>query len=337
MSQDADPSIEEVRQQARREGPGAHLRDAREAAGLSREDVARSLNLEKAVVEALECDDVERLPEPAYVKGYLRAYARLLDLDANELLQAYSGLAVQQPEVLPRESASTDAERRVRVQVVGGLIILILIVVSAWWLTRPKHSSVPPQVQTATQQTQQTPTANAVGTSAISQTASQVVEPRVSGVADPANGKTDGSAPSAAASAGNASKAELPKPTTPVVVATSKPGSSTQTPSTPSVSSSAPSTTASPSAGVSGTQLVLQLIAKSWVQIDDGRGTQLFRGLLDAGTKRTFSGTPPFSVFLGYAPGVTLHVDGKQVSAVQYTQSNSTARFKLLADGRTRR
>jgi cytoskeleton protein RodZ len=337
MSQDADPSIEEPRQQARREGPGARLRGAREAAGLSREEVARSLNLEKGVVEALESDDVERLPEPAYVKGYLRAYARLLDLDANGLLQAYSGLAVPQPEVLPRESASADAEQRVRVQVVGGLIILILIVVSAWWLTRPKHSGVPPQAQTTTQQAQQTPAANAVGTSATSQTAPQVVEPTVSGVAAPAKSTTDSSAPNAAAPAATASKAESPKPTTPVVVETSKPEPPAQTSSMPSASSSASSTTASPSAGASGTRLVLQLTAKSWVQIDDGGGTQLFRGLLDAGTKRTFSGTPPFSVFLGYAPGVTLHIDGKQVSAAQYTQSNNTARFKLLADGRTRR
>ena len=86
MSQDADPSIEESVPPVRRDGPGSILRAAREAAGLERAQVARSLNLEKNIVEALESDDVERLPEPAYVKGYLRAYARLLDLDPHALL-----------------------------------------------------------------------------------------------------------------------------------------------------------------------------------------------------------------------------------------------------------
>ncbi|WP_455384295.1 helix-turn-helix domain-containing protein [Acidihalobacter prosperus] len=340
MSQEADPSIEESQPSMRREGPGAKLRSAREAAGLSRQEVARSLNLEKGVVEALESDDVERLPEPAYVKGYLRAYARLLDLDAHELLEAYAGLAVPQPEVLPRESASSGGEQRVRLQVVGGLVILILIVVSAWWLTRPRPSNVPPQSQVTAQQAQQTQPTNAVAAPA-TQTASQAVEPTISGGTAPAQAPaaTTANTPSeTAAPAADAAKAPSQAATAAASEASTPPAAS-QASSTPSASSTPAATTTqgAASGSGSGTQLVLQLTAKSWVQIDDSTGTQLFRGLLDAGNRRTFSGTPPFAVFLGYAPGVTLRIDGKQVSAAQYTLSNNTARFTLLADGRTRR
>ena len=328
MSQDADPSIEESAPPVRREGPGAILRAARETAGLDRAQVARSLNLEKNVVAALESDDIEHLPEPAYVKGYLRAYARLLDLDAHTLLEAYAGMAVPAPEVLPRESASSGADPRVRVQVVGGLVVLVLIVLSAWWLTRPKPSSAPPpQAQVTSQQTQQAQPTNAVAPPTTAAQSAPAVEPMISGAAAPqvpaatSTTSTPATAPTATATA-------KPQPVTPA----SAPPPSTATPTVSADTSQAPSPVSA-----SGTQLVLQLTAKSWVQINDSTGKQLFRGLLDAGTRRTFAGTPPFAVFLGYAPGVILHVDGKPVSAAQYTLNNNTARFTLLADGRTRR
>lgn len=325
MSQDADPSIEESAPPVRREGPGSILRVAREAAGLERAQVARSLNLEKNIVEALESDDVERLPEPAYVKGYLRAYARLLDLDPHALLEAYAGMEVPQPEVLPRESASSNADQRVRVQVVGGLVVLILVVFSAWWLTRPKPSSAPaPQAQVSAQQTQQANPANAVAAPSTAQQSAPAVEPAISGgVATPqapADTSTSVATPTPAATQTSQSVAAAP-----VAAAPSKPMVSPNSSQSPS-----------PATG-SATQFMLQLTAKSWVQIDDSAGKLLFRGLLDAGTRRMFSGTPPFVVFLGYAPGVMLQIDGKQVSAAQYTLSNNTARFTLLADGQTRR
>lgn len=337
MSQDAAPSIEESQPPVRREGPGATLRSAREAAGLSREEVARSLNLDKWVVEALESDSAERLPEPAYVKGYLRAYARLLELNADQLLEAYAGLAVPQPEVLPRESASAGVEQRVRTQVAGGVIILILIAVSAWWLTRPKPSSAPPpQSQATATQTQQSQPTNAVGASSSSQSSPQVIEPSVSGAAAtvqksaPETTAASVGAPTASPATPGASAASTPTP---------KPKPAAQAPaaSNPSSSTSTATSTAQVPASTPGTRIVLQLSAKSWVQINDSAGRQLFRGLLDAGAQRTFSGTPPFAVFLGYAPGVVLRIDGKQVSAAQYTQSNNTARFTLLADGQTHR
>ncbi|MEJ2479571.1 MAG: DUF4115 domain-containing protein [Acidihalobacter sp.] len=246
------------------------------------------------------------------------------------------------PEVLPRDSVSSGGEQRVRLQVVGGVLVLVLIVVSAWWLTRPRPSNAPPQSQVTAQQAQQTQPTNAVATPA-TQAAPQPVEPAISGAAAPAQtpAATTTNTPSkTAAPAADTVKTPSQAATAAASEATtSASASASQTASTPAASSTSGATTAqgTVSASGSGTQFVLQLTAKSWVQIDDSTGTQLFRGLLDAGTQRTFSGTPPFAVFLGYAPGVTLRIDGKQVSPAQYTQSNNTARFTLLADGRTRR
>ena len=59
-------------------GPGARLREAREAANISLDRIAMSLLLDPKIVEALEEDDFDRLPAPTFVRGYLRGYARVL-------------------------------------------------------------------------------------------------------------------------------------------------------------------------------------------------------------------------------------------------------------------
>ncbi|RIH88989.1 helix-turn-helix domain-containing protein [Calidithermus roseus] len=72
-------------------GFGRQLREARSAKGLEIGDVARRLKLRPAMVEALEAEAWERLPEPALTRGYLRNYALALGLDPKPLLALCPG------------------------------------------------------------------------------------------------------------------------------------------------------------------------------------------------------------------------------------------------------
>lgn len=324
---DPEEKDADMEEKPRSEGPGRTLQAAREQAGFTIEHVARSLNLEKSVIEALEKDDISHLPGPAYVKGYLRNYARLLELDAEPLIEAYSDLAVPIPEVAPLESPTAPSvDHRVGIQVIGGLVVLVLIVLSGWWFTRPRattHVSTPqveatqPAKQVSKPQTQSGETANITATGSTART--QAAESSSSGGGAPAS--TTLSTPPAASpiSPQSALPSKTPAVKTPAAIA----------------SSESPPTTASASAGAA--TVSLQLNEKSWVQIQDGSGKQLIRGLLGAGVHRVLSGMPPFSIFLGYAPGVVLSIDGHTVDAAQYTRSNHTARFILSADGSTHR
>lgn len=73
-----------------RPSPGQQLRRAREAQGRTVRAVGSSLNLSADRVTALEEDDDERLPPPTFVRGYLRAYARLVELDPEAVVEAYN-------------------------------------------------------------------------------------------------------------------------------------------------------------------------------------------------------------------------------------------------------
>src|SRR5690554_3008649 len=69
--------------------PGDMLKQERERQGRSLKEVAGSLNLRLAVVNGLEVDDYAEVPVTAYRRGYLRAYARLLNIDDKPILAAY--------------------------------------------------------------------------------------------------------------------------------------------------------------------------------------------------------------------------------------------------------
>lgn len=73
--------------------PGQRLRYARQAMRLAQEDVSRLLRLQKHIIQALEEDDYEKVPAPLFVRGYLRAYARLVKVAEEEVIACYNNLS----------------------------------------------------------------------------------------------------------------------------------------------------------------------------------------------------------------------------------------------------
>ncbi|HPB75493.1 MAG TPA: helix-turn-helix transcriptional regulator, partial [Chromatiaceae bacterium] len=62
-------------------GPGQRLRQARLRRNLELRQVAREMRLTVERVQAIEEDDYAALPDPVFVAGYLKTYARLMDLN----------------------------------------------------------------------------------------------------------------------------------------------------------------------------------------------------------------------------------------------------------------
>jgi cytoskeleton protein RodZ len=123
---------------------GRALAAAREAHGLSQGDVAGQLRLHLRQVQAIESEDLAALPAGPFVRGYVRNYARLVDLPAEPLLsllntrlkpadplRVESGSAAISPiQRAPREPLSG------RVVIGGVLVALVLLAVFGWWTMR---------------------------------------------------------------------------------------------------------------------------------------------------------------------------------------------------------
>jgi len=68
---------------------GDQLRETREGRGLSLEQVEEVTHIRRAFLQALEEERFDALPGDVYVKGFLRNYARFLNLNSDEVMAAY--------------------------------------------------------------------------------------------------------------------------------------------------------------------------------------------------------------------------------------------------------
>lgn len=122
---------------------GALLREARTSKGMSVEDVAARLRLSSRVVRALEDGAFETLPAATYVRGYLRAYAKLVNIDGALLVAAYDHYAALPPDIDPYASA---AEPQVQatdfpVRAITYLVVAVLTGMIAIWLWQTHEGS----------------------------------------------------------------------------------------------------------------------------------------------------------------------------------------------------
>jgi cytoskeleton protein RodZ len=125
-------------------GCGVRLREAREAAGLSLQEVATRLRMPVHVVEALEEGRWQVIGANVFVRGQLRSYARLLGVDVEPLLDAEVAPATPVHLVshqhTPRYQRLMESAGRKMVYVV----ITAAIAVPVWLATRSHFGETPP-------------------------------------------------------------------------------------------------------------------------------------------------------------------------------------------------
>jgi len=127
-----DTGSQETAPQKERFGP--YLKRAREAAGLSQEDLAREIRLSKELLENLESERFNKLPVEAYVRGYLNSICRRLELDRDKVLhwfhEEYTKTtgAPQQKPVFENLQNMEETETRSSRKTVPVIIIVLLAV-----------------------------------------------------------------------------------------------------------------------------------------------------------------------------------------------------------------
>lgn len=89
---------------------GDYLRQVRETQSVSLEKVAKDTFIPLRLLNALETGEVERLPEPIYIKGFIRRYADVLELDGAEIADAFETQAHANPATDVSQPAIAVAE-----------------------------------------------------------------------------------------------------------------------------------------------------------------------------------------------------------------------------------
>lgn len=118
--------------------PGARLAAIRLEQGYSAEYVAGKLHLRVRIIELLEADEYTLLPEPVFVKGYLRAYAKLLGVPSDPLLDLFQHL--YKPDRVPEKTLWQGRREKNRAEhairwLTGSFAVIVVIAVATWWYT----------------------------------------------------------------------------------------------------------------------------------------------------------------------------------------------------------
>jgi len=298
---------------------GAALAAARNAKNLSVQAVSDSLRLSLKQISALESDDFSALPQPMATRGFIRNYARLLELDAEPLLDSY------RQRVPDNTPTSLNVQTSIpHVQLVkkhrpwfkySAFFLSLLLLV--WYFQEEQSSSV------ATGLTSNNEVVSAVTLPELTAPPANLVEPvsppaEVVGTANPVASNSAETLPSAA----------------PGELATSKPKSSAATVAAndglqlrPSSDMSIPAEVKASALG-NRAWLSVSVSDKAWVQVKDKSGAVLFEKMLTANSSDKIEGQPPLFVWLGNAKATSLDYMGKSVDVASKTFSN-TARLTL--------
>lgn len=130
------------------EKPGAQLAAQRKLRDYSPEYVAGKLHLRVRIIELLEADDYDNMPEPVFIKGYLRAYAKLLGVPAEPLLNTfnaiYSDESKSERTLWQSRRPSNKAEYMIRWATIL-LSLGVLVAVGLWWESSRDNAPILPE------------------------------------------------------------------------------------------------------------------------------------------------------------------------------------------------
>lgn len=91
---------------------GQQLKAAREAKGVSEQEAGSATKILTRVIIAMEADDFSGMAAPTYAKGFIRLYAKYLDLDPEPLVDEYLLLHTPGPKPLMNEKSQLQKNSR---------------------------------------------------------------------------------------------------------------------------------------------------------------------------------------------------------------------------------
>jgi cytoskeleton protein RodZ len=306
-------TINEAEQQPQAEavvtaGPGALLRHAREARGWTQAEVARRLNLRLAVIESIDSDQYKAGVAVTFLRGYVKAYAKLVGVREQEALAAFDGMSgvEQMKAVAPmqsfsrktRQQASDNWLKRISWLVLLGLVASLVY----WWWQDSGANYMERTLEPIIQQEEAAPSLPAPleGGEAplpIAPAAEPAAQPVLDGplTTAPAAPAGDDVAPAAQDLALATDAAPAAEPASPEETASVEPVATAE----PTEQAAEPEADAPVVADANPRLLSLRFSDDCWIQITDSRGRVLAEGVKKANDSLALEGEPPFRLVLG--------------------------------------
>ncbi|UPQ87403.1 cytoskeleton protein RodZ [Vibrio sinaloensis] len=297
---------------------GTLLKQKREALGLTQKQIADRLRLRLSIIESIENNDFALDQVATFTRGYLRSYAKAVNLDEATVLSALAGCEETKPQEQQMKSFSRKTKREKHdsriMTLTWGIFAVILGISSVWWWQNQDSAMV--DLTTVSEQEQQLEQAAQpeLNFTTLAESEADVVEEQPSApveeaLAEPVVQDEEPSATETTIIDETAAEqpAEVIEP--PVVEETIEPQATEQV-------------------AVAANLLQMTFSDDCWIQVKDADGKTLSTGVKKPGQELNLQGELPYSVILGAPENVSMTLASEPVDLSGYT-SGKVARFNL--------
>ena len=307
--QEVQEPIQELEAQEIQSALGGALKKAREVQKLTIADVCSRLHLNEKQVTAMEQDDFVSLNDPTRARGFIRAYARLLGLDEESLVNKHRQLFPEEalnPIKVTTETLARAPKREGLPKYFLGVGALVLLTLLVWFVSTLNFgSSSSEQVQAET--TQELPE---VALPASERAQDDTGKALVNEIQLPQQAPTTQQTVSADQAKIDQEKVE------PTKIEAVKPTEAKSVEATKTPANAA--------------SLKFVVTQSAWVDVKDGAGKSILSKVLKPGADEVVQGVPPLKVHVGNAKSTQIFYNGQLVDYSSSTFSN-TARVTLGA------
>ena len=337
--------IETVEQMGLIDGPGTILRRAREAKGLDIEAIAAMLHLSEFKINAIEADDFDSLPEPVFVRGYLKNYARLLEERVDPVLDAYSKFGYESD--IPKQTlVESDSKVEVNgdhdlVRVISVVVVVALIAIPiiVWW---DDLSQVAQEIVSTGEdpQSELIIPVPSVGKgefgSSISIPIPGALDSEITDESFVVEEKKDRVEKTIQLEPEQKTVVSAIKPLEPVKIETmpisipQQPVEEEIKPEPKPIASTAATKPIKPAPITNG--VWFNFVDSGWVKVRDAKNRVILIGEHKKGTRKKLTSTMPYKVVLGDSNAVRVEIDGKTTNFDKFS-SGGVARFTII-DGK---
>ena len=295
---------------------GSQLAAKREQLGWTVAEVASHLKLAPRQIEAMEADNYAALPTMVMTRGFIRSYAKLLDLDVSDALAAISPAAAAQPVRASTHGQLSTPFSESRFSLMGRskfaykwlVVLAVLLLLLAVAIRLDVLPVLQNTLQSLTEKSARSATAASEEAAAAASTGTDTQ------AADKEANAALTAAPAAAAADGAAvTGAGVNAAVTAPVAANAAPvaGKSAVNPAT-----------------AGGGELSLNFRQDSWVDVKRADNTVLISRLVKAGSTETVDMSQPVSIIIGNIAGVDATLRGAPLDLKAGSKTN-VARLNL--------
>ncbi|WP_060983299.1 cytoskeleton protein RodZ [Vibrio splendidus] len=296
---------------------GTLLKNKRESLGLTQKQISDRLKLRVTLIQQIEENQFESDQVATFMRGYIRSYAKYVNLDEKVVLSAlhHAGDAQHQEQEMLSFSRKTKTEKHnSRIMILTWSIFAVIAGISSLWWWQNQQQDTLSQSLANTESSEELTVEESL---APEFTSLEVIEAEQNEAGASVVESTEGlAAISDAEDSSDAVADETPAP------------HATETEPTAEVNANAEAVEANTTPEAVANELVMQFSADCWIQVKDATGKTLSTGIKKAGQSLNLSGTAPYKVILGAPEGVSMTFASEPVDLSGYT-SGKVARITL--------